>query len=561
MPSKTLADLFRDQYAFPNKARMSLADLAFSGSGGGGAGPIWRYLPDYGVIGDNSKDDRVAIQTAIDDVYNQGGGRVLGVRNHTYFVSAAPGTKTFQGAGGLTTGAYCIELRPNVILDLQEATLRSSANAVIVSNSGSSGTIQDDKIGLVNATIDGSGTARTSLPMVWLTSLTNLMLKNVKVQNATYIAAIVTDVDNGFFDKLSAKTITGQAWQFGIPTAGFEIRDSFFGDMFCETISNFGTTAQPGNPFYGVLIRCVINSIRGRTIAAGVKLDRLTEDVSIGKVLLENGTTVNSGLKFQGDATGKPKRITVDSVITRNMQGEGLRFEEFSEDISVGHYIGLNNGAAGTLPDVWIGGTRCSVGDLRSSLAGQSGMTIRATAVDYHIGHALIRNPGQITGAASSTSSGIGVQGGSGVIDDLECLDDQGTVTMNRGLDVNGAAARIRVGHYRHAGSALPVTAASNNVIVENPELSTDPLIGEFTPANAATSTAVANGNIWKSGTGPALEPSVSVQPMNAAARALAVHPSFASGTVTFNHLAAAGTERFRFRIEALVRSTNQSIA
>jgi hypothetical protein len=451
------------------------------------------YLEAYGAIGDGIVDDTIAIIAAL-TVAQTNGAIVYGTPGHTYLIGKTSSSSSFVVSSGITTMPYCLAIPSGVTLDLRGATLKlkSGTDAILVTNAGAlTGGMQTNaKIGLVNAIIDGNNQTLTSKFLIQMTDIVGLKLE-LKMTNVNHGGILLYNCSQVDAPRLEADTVVGQPYSFGFPTAGLGVTDSRFGLISARNVSpdlsnpfNF-----PGNVFYGEMQDCTIDTIRGYNCSSAVKIGVTCTDVSIGKVSLDTigDSGGNSGLKMQGDGTGGPYRILVGQLLAKAQQAHGLWMEKCT-DCTIDSYIGEGNQLLATGPDVWIGGTRDQIGNIKSRDAGQVGILIRSYATDYQIANIIITNPGSIA-ITNGGRVGISVSGGLGTIDSVVCVDNRGTPVMYRGIYVNATSSILRVTNIKVSGftnSGVNVTSGASviaNILISgNPTYANIVLNGISSP-------------------------------------------------------------------------------
>jgi hypothetical protein len=462
------------------------------------------YLP--APSGDSTgATDAAAINTAINTAATAGGGRVVAKPGVTYQVGIQ-GTVSSLGPSG-TTGprSYCVLLKSGVTLDMQNSTLqlRGSTEASIIFPEHGDGVTRDHDLGLVNAVLDGRNVTSTSHSVLQMGYVDRLTLRRVKVINFVYQAGWVFATRGGVFTDLDCDTGVGQGWTFGDPRAtgvgANQVYDSTFGDLRASNITLLNTVSQPGNPYNLVLTRCTIGSIRASNCSAGIKIQQPSTDVVIGLVQMDTcgeATALNSGFKLQGDATypagtDRPTRIRVGQVIATNQANVGL-YLWHTQDCSVDSYAGYNNCLLHTASsDVILGGgINDHISALSTRNSGGAGVRISndnggATAgpTGYRLPNVRVTNPGQ--NSSGSIKSGFRIDANSsGTIGEMILVDDQGTHTMDKGVDVTVAGASATFGalsisgqtgtafNSSSAGVAQPTAGIKNNYTATS-----DPLV------------------------------------------------------------------------------------
>ena len=392
-------------------------------------------LKQYGAKGDGTTNDRSFVQAALDGAAALGVRKVVGSRGDTYIVTSS-GSKSFMTSSP-TSLAYCIDLPPNLEFDLQGATLKTTSNAVIISNKNAA-TTTDVNITLKNAVLDGGGTLITNKPFLFFYGVTGLRMENITVQNTTHLVSTFTNLTRAHFDNLVARNVVGNAWQFGLPTSGQDVRDSYIGRVYAYNITPESEPIFPGNPFIANLSRCTIDLIFARNVGSGVKIQYGTKDVQIGTVDLDttNNVNYNSGLKIQGTSGESVDNVTVGQLRAYNQRGSGL-YIEYANNVSIGSAILKNNAVDGSYPDVWLAGTNTSINDVTSIGAGGQGIQIRSDALYYRIGKATIIEAGVYT----NNSSGVFVSGSSdGKIEHLIGIDNRATKRMQFVINISSSS-------------------------------------------------------------------------------------------------------------------------
>lgn len=397
---------------------------------------------DYGAVGDGT-DETVKIQNGLTAVGNAGGGILKAVAGKVYGI-APVASKLFANSSA-TPINYCLEIPPNVILDIEGATLKRLGTAIgtMICNK-SPNVLTDTKIGLWGARglIDGSGVVfATAGEAVRFEGVTDLYI-DARIYNVDCQAMAIWNCENVRSRYIWSDLVSGQGIQLGTPTADRLVRKSQFGVLVGtrHTAWAGNTFNYPGNPAYLLLEDSSVESIWTDLNSGGVKVDRPGRDWSCGRVYIGRSTTGNSGLKFQGDSDGilVPRRVSVGELVAVDNYGHGL-WSNYAVDCSVGSYHGRGNGLSGIDPDVWIGGRGDQIGSLTSENAGSSGVTFRSYAEDFSIGQATVRSPGRVV-----NSPGIVDSGGRGHVGSATLIGD-GTAKSTYGFDAQDIAARTTI--------------------------------------------------------------------------------------------------------------------
>lgn len=416
--------------------------------------------------------DVVAINAALTAAVSAGIG-IVRARSGAIYQVGISGTQNGLGpSGGTSSRSVCVVIPSGVILDMNGSTLqlRGTSEAWVVANQHTDNSVRDHDLGLVNAVIDGRNVTVTSHPAIQFCFLDRLTLSNVKVINGSYQAGWVFDCANSYFDRLAIDTVQGQGWTFGDPratgTGHNQVYDSTFGNLRGSNITLLNTVSQPGNPFNFVLTRCTIDSIYAYNCSAGIKLQQPSTDVTINSVVMDTcgeSTALNSGFKIQGDATypagtDRPTRIKVGQVVAINQANIGL-YLFHTRDCSIDSYAGSNNVLLHTAnSDVLLaGGINDYIGHIDSQLSNGGGIRLNNDnaslgPVGYRLPSVRVQNCGQ--NASGSIKSGIRADSpsSSGTFGHVVCIDDQGSHTMSRGIDVTDSTSVGSVGTFVCSG-------------------------------------------------------------------------------------------------------------
>lgn len=525
---------------------------------------------DFGATGNGSTDDGPSIRAAIAYAASLGKkAKVVGNAQDIYICGSA-GTKTVYNS----TQNYGLALPSNVTLDGRGATLKAKGGLtnfnLIVNDHPTLGADIDTDLGLVNWTLDGNQ-ASTDCSLykfvgVTILKLLNLFLTNQDGDNCSYLIKCF-DV-NG--DDLRADNVHGCGFLVGFALTGEGVYRANFGRFIVNNVADVG--AVPGNPvlFAGADIVC--SSILCKS-CAGVKISGNTTRVNIGEVKASTSVDQNSGLKIQGGIGALVDHVTVGTVIVDNAVGSGMLFD-YCSDVSIGNFIGQSNGTLGADPDININSTctRIQFGSIESDNAGHVGVSLPSSGM-FSFGNILIRNCGK--GGAAQTgvivSNGDGTSG-SVAIGSLIAIDDQGVHTMGRAFGDFSTDAKMHavISNLYTTGGNLSFNVFQlglhNNSQIFN--LVRDPvysLSGDYSPAGSATTGTVSNNNIVviQQGSSPVYYSNAIIEavPLNSSARTLMSslrwYPT--ANTINFVHSAAAGTEKFSYRIIGYRNSLTQA--
>lgn len=459
------------------------------------------------AIGSGTADDGPSIRSQLASATS--GTTIYAIPGKTYLLGSTVSSSSFVVPSGTTTRAYCLAIPDGVTLDMRGSTLKlgTGVDATMVTSVGTATNAAHSGVGLVNAVLDGNNVALTSKALAVFAKATRLTL-SVRVINGVQLGVHCYNIDRCDFPLLDADGFTGNPFSFGQSSpAGNEVRDCRFGIIRARNVvpDPANTFNMPGNSLAGVFQRCSFDLIEARSCTAGIKIEQPSSDLVIGRVLVDScgDSSGNSGLKLQGTSTStstQVKRVSVGEVVATNQTGHGL-WMEYSSDCHIGSFTGNGNNTLATGPDVWVGGTRDTIDSINSTQAGGAGILFRPYAADVRLGAVTVRNPGQVSAAASKV--GVSIPAGTGTIGSITAIDDQGSPTMFRGVDVTGTGAVIQcslVYAKGATGSNVVVTTGGSTLL--RTRLSGNPTYAELALAGTADAITVgqAISNTLRSG-------------------------------------------------------------
>lgn len=455
----------------------------------------------YGAEGDGTTDDRAAIQAALN--------------SNTYAFGDAADTYLVTHSSTTTINSvayrYCLSIPAGVTMDLRGGALKLSDSQ----NSSVVALLADDGE-LVNAVIDGNRTNQTS-PATGETScvlcfdVDRIRVHNVRVRNVREYAGRFLNARSSTFTELYCEDSYGDGWSFGT-TGAVELRlfDCFIDKVYAENCEGtFGSLEGNGTIF--TTVRCQVGSVHAKDCAGGNKIQNSSSDCVFESLIFDGDDqtygSANSGNKIQG-TNGSSLYVTrcaFNSIVSLNCYGNGLVVRDI-DTVQIGTYSGSNNGSGSGASgsdqnDVEIAlangvnSNLCQIGKLTSDSPTARGVRFSGGG-DYQIETVQVRNA--TNEAVQDTSTGR-VQ-----IGRIIAIDDQGTPTTTYAYRSTGSAQGY-VGaietNLTHSTSQSRVSVAAANYKLTIGEIrlgSTDLLNGVTQLTNAAGSTSVTCGHIWR---------------------------------------------------------------
>lgn len=474
----------------------------------------------FGAKGDGVTDDRIAIQAAL----QSGASRVSLSRGKTYLVSYSGAEKTIRGV----PHRYALAVPSRVTFDLQGATLKlgAGANASVIVNAGA-GTSPDERIEILNGTIDGNRSEQTlpssgEMPCVYLDGARMARVRDLRIIGARQYAGRFLDVSSSAFDSLSCSGSDGDCWSFGIagsPRGALMVRNSTIDHI--EATAALGRIAGlQGNGVIFTVEDTRVGSVTTRSCAGGLKIQDTSARSTFESLTFigpDNGSN-NSGIKVQSNRRAGlfPEQIRIARAVSRNAFGPGL-FVAGARDLTIDSYVGEGNGNA-SYEDVWIeSNDRFRVGTVRSIGARVNAIKVLGSPREFSIGRIVVRNPGGI--AFAMNTSGVDRFH----VGALEATDDRPVPLLSAVVKVADADA---VGLIDRVATNLRSTSGHPRLVVAG-DHACRMTIGRFQQANAPlegdvalvagdTQTFVETPNAFSEATdrmGSSFEPVVAITP------------------------------------------------
>jgi hypothetical protein len=476
----------------------------------------YKTLKQYSVPEDGVTDCTTLIQAAL----NSGYKRVVGTPGTTYIVSYA-GSQTV----GATAQRYCLNIPTGVVFDLNGATIKMAA----ASNASPIMLFGTTDSSVINGVIDSNKTNQTTpatgeIASIYAYNNTRLNINNIKAINNRMYAGRFLNNTGGYFTNLWATDSDGDGWNFGNST--YKNVECFIDNIYAEACTaSYGGGFQ-GNGFILTGTNVNVGKVTTKSCAGGLKVQDDSSDINVNSLIFIGPTngTANSGVKVQGNGAGlQPKRIKIGSVNVTNAYGNGLFISDvISAEVSQyhGYLNGTGAGATGSdkndvdLSIPTLG--RLYIGTVDSE--SPNGQNVRAQGAGYiRIDNINGKNP---TGAGVSSSA-----------TEFECdslnIQDTGA-TMTYAFLVTGGKGNVNKvttnkTHSTTQSRVLVQTGLYDFYIGSIRLGSTDVVEPVVTLTNAATSTSVTDGHIWREYVGGTdyFQPVFYTVPVNSTAAAL----------------------------------------
>jgi hypothetical protein len=517
-------------------------------------------VKDFGAVGDGVTDDTAAIQAALDS----GAKRVIFNESETYLVRQT-GIKTIVGI----SNRFCLDVPTGVEIDGHFSTIKldNSQNATILVNKNA-GVSQDSEINIHNLNLDGNQGGQTypaagEMPVIRLWDATKCLLENIKVDNARDYAGRFLKCTKSKFFNLNCYSSDGDGWSFGISAHQQPLVDCQIDNIHAESCIGIAPGVV-GNPQLFVVQNCTVGKISGRDSSGGIKIQDASFDSTFGSLIFTGNTngTANSGIKIQGNIGVSlfPKNINIGQIVSRNAWGPGL-YINYIDSVSIGSYMGFENGNGGGTGSSEYGVDICpnsggkqivQIGSIYSEDNGDS-VSVRINGDSVSIQNIQVKD--SVDTAVQITSAGR-VN-----IDNIKHIDSGSNTTFVLKIDGDGDHTIGRV------ETNLEHSTSQTRVIVNGQYFdsrigsiklgSTDPLEGVVQLTNAASSTPITNGNIYRQyvgGAGSYFHPIIQILPFNGTSRALgnysySVTDSSAGAGFTINHDTAGASDYVVYKI------------
>ena len=291
-------------------------------------------LSSLGAIGDGKTDDTRAIQRALDR-----GGKVVGQPGKVYLV--------YRSLMNLKTALL---VRSNTMIDLNGSTLKL-ANAqncsLIATEHFLDKMARTEGISIQNGVIDGNSTNQSGdvtstlgfLPTFYFTNSDRTRITNITIKNA-YMYGVYASGNDGFVEGLKITDALGG----GIHVDG---QRWWFDRIFVHNVKYFEDINTQGNPFIVNITDSQIGRIYCENYGFGVKFQDGCQNVQVDSITavggINNWSKGDFLVKIQGKKEKRNRNIKVNRIISREGGKAGL-YIIYSDDVSIGDYIGNNNG-------------------------------------------------------------------------------------------------------------------------------------------------------------------------------------------------------------------------
>jgi len=431
-------------------------------------------LPAYlfGATGDGVTDDGPAIRRALAfaDAYGLG---VVTLSAGKVYLCGKAGNKNFVYGGAPTSAPYTFSIPSGVIIEGNGATLKvKNEDSVFISNENSA-SITDTNLGMKNVVIDGNGFSMTAGSGSYFYGVDNLVLENCTFTNGSRFACAIEKCTNINIDNFYCYSWVGQGLGTGIYSG---VTSGNVKSVICHNITTKVDEPNnfPGNPFTIGGNPISIGSIYSDTCDAGIKFSR-AKNVTVSSIICKNGTTLNSGVKIQGDdASNICENISIGNIVCTDNYGTGLRIT-FSKNCQIGSYYGENNSktpsASGSEGDILICGytqigSAKSVNSGLTGLNSKSGSSFQTDYFEFCIDDLQIENCHSNSTAANPTA--LFIQAGFARLNKVKIIDNKSTATISRYIDTSrnlGSKVTIEEFYARAAISPYWNITATNSYI------------------------------------------------------------------------------------------------
>lgn len=410
--------------------------------------------------GHTASQRRAAIQAVLDSAFS--GATVRLEAGYTWDVGPAASNITVTTAGGTTSLPYCIKVPSGVTFDLNGSTLRRNAGSgdnILLVNAHPTTGGGDVNIKIINGILDGNSIDNVTAATAWLFGITGGGLDRIHITNARRLGMFIAGCTDMVMGILTADTNQAAPFTFGLNASGQGLTRCHLGTVRVRNTAVYAgnPTNFPGNPIVCVATDCTFDTWDVYSATAGIKV--YVTDGLRGSVVVTNtqtGTDTNSGLKLQGDVSNPVKNVQIAEVRSSNQNGEGLYMER-TENCQIGLYDGFQNALLSAAQDVWLGGTRDTLGSVQSRSSSGKGVLFRNYADAERIERVAVKNP---VGFAVQASMAAGQQH---YIADLLTEDDRGGgALMTRGLQIDGTGGTMNVGRHKITGfTGVPINISA----------------------------------------------------------------------------------------------------
>ena len=515
-------------------------------------------------------NDTMLIQEKINLAKVKGG--IVKLQANQVYKLNRQGVKSFKRVNNtLYPYGYCLEIPSNVTLDLNGSTLfvnKNQDSAIVINEnpdcSGNFDNYNDRNITIKNGVLNQNMENQSNTYWqcgIYLASVTDFKIKNIKILNANMCGLKLDKVNNGYIDNLIISNIKGHGCYWGNKVDyDLMVRNITVGYMLVENCKSdycfppmASTTIADGNSLHFMGENCSFRHFVDKNTHMGTKISNECKNINFEYVYVEN-----SGFKFQdhGIKETRPKYINIGTIDIYNCIEGNFRIET-AEQISV-NTINMYNCTANKYNLMWFSGENININNINLiGCSGTKGVLFRSDANNVNIGNFII-------------NSNVSCELSKGSMIDINKLtlkrDNITDETWQRGLNNVGSNCNIGTvyvyGENEKYLYNAPICASIvnnegsykiGNIFFDGIDLN-----GKVISLNKGTKTTISDRCIYTNnyGTNIYLYPLISLIPQNTESRKITLDYIITNnGSIVINHSQATGTEKFILKVDKYITS------